>query len=87
VYDAPFLKVAACGEFWLVRSTMVPEAVVDGVIVGVPERGPFPGFPIHADARIYATIKERQTGIHTFFMHVRKENRYLNYFGTFQILE
>jgi hypothetical protein len=67
VYDAPFLKVAASGEFWFVKSMAVPEVV--GVGAGV-----LLVVPVHAAARIHAMITIRRIGIHTLLMHVLKEN-------------
>jgi hypothetical protein len=66
VYDAPFLKVAASGEFWFVKSMVVPEVVVVGT-------GVLFVVPVHAAARIHAMITIRRIGIQTLFMNGRKE--------------
>jgi len=87
VYDASFLNVAASGDFWFVRSTVILEEGRSFSNVGITTGGVFGGFPIHAHRRTCAMIPPRQTGIHMPFMYVRKENLSLNYFDTFQILE
>jgi hypothetical protein len=66
VYDAPFLKVAACGEFWFVKSTAVPEVVVAGAKVLLV-------FPVHAAARTHAMIITRNIGVRILFMDGRKD--------------
>jgi hypothetical protein len=73
VNDAPLLKVAACGEFWFVRSTVVPETVTLVVVVKGTTGEVLPGFPVHAAARTHAMMNIRNTGKQILFMHGRKD--------------